>query len=293
MKFNIKKFIIILACITVSCFITSALILYLTGGITALSVNSSNIIESKEFLFQDIDNIIIKTVNTKVNVIPVTIAEKKVRVEFYGNISTNLNAIKPKLAANLEGRNLTIEIYNPKTINFGLVNLERLNLDVYVPSNFANNIKVDTVSGQIDIKNFTLSGLQLKSISGEVNCQEINAGKIKIDSTSGKVFLRNVEGEIKINTVSGEISLDMAILNGNININTISGKTIVNLQEDLQFLFNLKTVSGEIKNEFQSEISYADKNSVQGSVKNSENKKLYEIFIKTTSGDITILKSKI
>ncbi len=308
MKFNIKKFVIVMVCIIVGSFLISGIILYTTGGVKAALVNQANIVESKEYLASDFDEIIINSVSSKVNIIPVTIAEKKIRAELYGSVNTNLANVNPKLLTNTKNKTLFIELSYPKTINIGLINIEKLYLDVYIPKNFGKNITVKSVSAEINLRDINLNELKINSVSGSVAAQDLDAKKINIETTSGRVYLNKISGNTVAKTVSGEVNLYLNELIGNIDINTISGKASVSLPKDSKFILNIKTVSGSIENEFESNVSYIDRNTIEAIIggevsTNSSTKEashqesnviqksnLHQILIKTTSGAIEILK---
>lgn len=286
MKFNVKKFSIILVCIIVVSFAASGLILYFTGGVSALSVGQHQLIYSREFEMEGVKSIIVKTVNARVSIIPVTVAEHKIRADFYGNVSTNLGNLQPELSAELINGVLNIEITYPKTINIGLINIERLYLDVYVPSDYAESMKVQTVSSCVNIRKFNLDVLAMSSVSGCLTAENVETESFTARTTSGKVELKEVSGQLDIATISGEVSVILSRLDKNLKVGTVSGKTSVIIPEDAFFDFELRTVSGSMTNQFGAVLDCADRKNIKGSVGEGASK----IFIETTSGSIELLK---
>ena len=69
MKSNMKKFVIVLASIMAASFLIAFTILYTTGGITAVTVSSSQIKSQEFFNADEVNQIVIDVVNTDVNVI--------------------------------------------------------------------------------------------------------------------------------------------------------------------------------------------------------------------------------
>jgi DUF4097 and DUF4098 domain-containing protein YvlB len=286
MKFNIKKLVIVLVLIMLVSFTAAGITLYFTGGVSAVSVGAAQIKTSKSFPAQEIENIIIKTVSTRVNVIPVV--DREVGIDFYGNITTNLTDVKPELSANIENGTLNIEISYPKTINIGLINFEKLYLDVYVPDNYPGSIEVETVSGDLDIRRLKLSGLDFKSLSGNINTESVIADMLDIETASGTAVLKDTRANIKIDSISGQVNAIFATLEGDINIKTISGKAEIELPGNSAFDFEFGSVSGNIKNEFPADIKLINNRKIEGSVGNGANR----IIISTTSGDISIKKGE-
>jgi DUF4097 and DUF4098 domain-containing protein YvlB len=286
MKFNIKKLVIVLVLIMLVSFTAAGITLYFTGGVSAVSVGAAQIKTSKSFPAQEIENIIIKTVSTRVNVIPVV--DREVGIDFYGNITTNLTDVKPELSANIENGTLNIEISYPKTINIGLINFEKLYLDVYVPDNYPGSIEVETVSGDLDIRRLKLSGLDFKSLSGNINTESVIADMLDIETASGTAVLKDTRANIKIDSISGQVNAIFVTLEGDINIKTISGKAEIELPGNSAFDFEFGSVSGNIKNEFPADIKLINNRKIEGSVGNGANR----IIISTTSGDISIKKGE-
>jgi len=284
MKSNIKKFVIVLAVVMAASFLIAFAILYMTGGITAVTVNSSQIKSQEFFNADEVNQIVIDVVDTDVNVIDVV--DKEVGVDFYGSITTNLTAGNPELVTDLKNGVLTISITYPKTITIGLINLANLYLDVYVPNNFSKDIKVSTISGNLNIRKLSLENFNFKSISGYLKADSLSAKNLIIETTSGKVNLDGVEGKINADTISGEITAVLKSFSSDLSLKTVSGEVSLSLPDSSEFKFKLGSVSGNIANEFGSKITFADSNNLEGSV----GKGAFNITIKTISGSIKVTK---
>jgi lia operon protein LiaG len=284
MKSNMKKFIIVLAVIMAASFLIAFAILYMTGGITAVTVNSTQIKSQEFFNADEVNQIVIDVVNTDVKVIAV--ADKKVGVDFYGSITTNLTAGKPEMETDLKNGVLTISITYPRTITIGLINLSNLYLDVYVPDNYSKDIKVSTVSGNLNIGKLSISNFNFKSISGYLVAESLSAKNLIIETTSGKVNLNGVEGKINADTISGEIAAVLESSGDDMSVKTVSGEVNISLPESSEFKFKLGSVSGKIVNEFGSKITFMDRNNLEGSVGEGT----FNLTAKTISGSIKITK---
>jgi len=284
MKSNMKKFVIILAVVMAASFLIAFAILYTTGGITAVTVSSSQIKSQEYFKAEEVNQIVIDVVNTDVKVIPVV--DKKIGVDFYGSITTNLTAGKPELVTDLKNGVLTISITYPKTITIGLINLANLYLDVYVPDNFSKDIKVSTVSGNLNIRKLSIENFNFKSISGYLDAESLLAKNLIIETTSGKANLNGVEGKINADTISGEITATLKSFKNDLSIKTVSGDVNLSLPGSSEFNFKLGSVSGKIVNEFGSKITFADSSNLEGIVGEGA----FNITIKTISGSIKIIK---
>jgi DUF4097 and DUF4098 domain-containing protein YvlB len=284
MKFNVKKFVIILVSIMLASFLISGILFYTTGGFKPSLITSENIKTSESFGTEGVEKIVINTVSHNINILP---AEgKEIIIDFYGSITTNLGDNSPKLIADIKNNNLNISISYPKTFTLGLFDISNIFLDIYIPAQFTKEINAASVSGDIDIKNYKGTKIQLKTTSGNLNAVYLKADEIQADSISGNINFEKIEGNLNFSTVSGEINAGLAFLAGDTLIKTTSGRVLLSLPSSSSFLFDLKSISGDIKNNFDSKINIETERSMQGNAGNGTN----TIKITTVSGEITITK---
>jgi len=285
MKYNVKRFVIIMVCIIFGSFLISGILFYTTGGVRTASAVTGQISTNKVFNTAGISKIVINTVSTDVKIIPAE--DKNITVDFYGNITSNLAKNNPRLNADINNGILNISIIYPRTITLGFFNISRLYLDVYIPDSFLKDLEVTTVSGDINAKGFTGENIQIKSTSGELAADMISVKTLVLESISGDIVLKNTESETNsIHTISGEVNVSFKSILDTLKINTTSGDVQLFLPDNSQFSFNLGSISGDIKNNFDSKISFADERNLKGSV----GKSAFDISVNTTSGEIMIEK---
>ena len=284
MKFNVKKFVIVLVLIIFVSFLISAVLFYTTGGIKSSLITSEQLKTNKSFGTEGVEKIVINTVSPNIKILPVE--DKEIIIDFYGSITTNLGENSPKLIADIKNNILNISISYPKTFTLGLFDISNIFLDIYIPAQFTKEINATSVSGDINIENFNGTKIQLKTTSGNLGANSLKAMGIQADSISGNINFEKVEGNLKISTVSGDVSAEVTLLEDDILIKTISGEAKLTLPSSSSFVFDLESISGDMKNNFDSKIKSASERSMQGSVGNGEN----AIKITTVSGGITITK---
>ena len=284
MKFNVKKFVIILVSIIFVSFLISGILFYATGGIKPSLITSEQIKTNESFGVEGVEKIVINTVSPNIKILP---AEgKDIIVDFYGSITTNLGGNSPKLIADIKNNILSISISYPKTFTLGLFDISNIFLDIYIPAQFTKEINAASVSGDINIENFNGSKIQLKTTSGNLGAVSLKAMEIQADSISGNVNFEKVEGNLKIISVSGDINAEVTLLGDDILIKTTSGEAKLTLPLSSSFIFDLESISGNMKNNFDSKIKSASERSMQGNVGDGLN----TIKITTVSGGITIIK---
>lgn len=133
---------------------------------------------------------------------------------------------------------------------------------------------VNAVSGDVDIMR-AAQGADCSTVSGELKLEDI-AGDVDLKSVSGTITINRVSGSVDAETVSGDIelsevsdakSLKLKTLSGDIiyqgkvnpngryNLKSHSGDIDMTLPSDSAFEFEAETFSGDIKTDFQLEVS--------------------------------------
>jgi DUF4097 and DUF4098 domain-containing protein YvlB len=307
MKFNVKKFTLWLAVTMIISFAIAAAIFLVSGSfsINAMEIERAQIDESKAFNAQDINKIHIDTASTDINIISTD--EEEIGVHFYGEVSTNKKMELPSLIAYESGDELRIGINQPKIILVG-ISIWNINLDVYVPKDSIETLKIDTVSSNTSISDLKVNEFIFKTVSGDFHGESLFASDLKLGLTSGNVNLKNYTGNIDIKVISGDVVLEDGNQNDNIeivttsgnvyveqedssnmNISTTSGDVEINFSEDAQFYLKAKTVSGDVGNRFPITITSTSERYLEGIVGSDEKK----INISTTSGNVDIISKNL
>jgi len=258
-----------------------------------------NIDEEKIETVDEIKNIDIETPFVDVNII--TENRKDIRIHYNGSLKANyIPELKTKKNAN------TLYITAKKEgINSYSVSNSNLKLDIYVPMDFKDNIKITTSSGDIGISNLKLHDVDIVASSGNININNLSTESLSVETSSGDQKFKGLEskkssflassGDIEIygstgdtdaTTSSGDINLNYDVFNNNITIVASSGDVDIVLPKDAEFNINASTTSGDIESSFPVTVTGKLKNNLNGKVGNSNN----TININTTSGDISIEK---
>jgi lia operon protein LiaG len=297
MKFNMGRFVIWVTAIMAVSFICAGIILMVTGN---FSIAVEQINDSKTFDTEDINKITMDITSTDINVMPSD--DEDIRVHFYGEVSTNRNRDIPSLVAYESGDELRIEIIKPKTVFIG-INIWRTKLDVYIPEDSLELLKIDVVSSDIDLSGLKVDEFECTGVSGDLKGESVFAENIKFNTTSGDVSLDGYTGDLNIHVTSGDLVIKDGSLNddielvtisgdiyieqvdpSNMNISTTSGDVGINISEGAGFYLKANTVSGEIDNRFPIDITSSGRRNLEGKVGGGEK----EIVVSTISGDIKV-----
>jgi DUF4097 and DUF4098 domain-containing protein YvlB len=107
-------------------------------------------------------------------------------------------------------------------------------------------LKVETVSGSINLERMGSGRWYLHTVSGEIRVRD-SRGALSAASVSGKVLLDADEGSVTVKTVSGSIEGRRLSLQEDSSFSTISGDVVVRLDAPLDTLrFDLRSLSGRI-----------------------------------------------
>jgi lia operon protein LiaG len=187
--------------------------------------------------------------------------------------------------------------------------LKGAKLNVYIPEDYHENLRVDIGSGSFKSKGFSksktlnLEEFEIDLGSGNIDLEHIDAkrfvgdvssGNVKIDSlltnkgsfdiSSGNVNLKNYRGELVSDISSGNLDIKMDELNGDIKIDVSSGKVSLDLPKNADFQLNSEVSSGLIRNDFELEDYEKEKHSIKGKHGNGK----YNINLDISSGIIEI-----
>lgn len=240
--------------------------------------------------------------SAKINII--TENRKDFRARLTGSVTSSSLTTEPTLETSIDGSTLNVRVKTQNMyVGFTSVNL---NLDIYVPLDYSENLTIKSSSGDINIQDIKLNDLNCNLSSGKLTLGKVSAKNFSYDSSSGsitavelitkssdlesssgKIRLDKFEGDLKANASSGDIKIAYGEFNNNVNISVASGSVELILPENSEFFLNARASSGNVSCQFPITISNKQKeNILEGVVKNDKNK----ISINTSSGNIKIYK---
>lgn len=204
--------------------------------------------------------ITVKLINSDLKIVKTD--DEKVSVDYLG---ASENKVKIQEAIKMESNedNLTIaEFENP---------YEASKMTLKIPANYKNEIEISTENGFVSFENIHFSKVDYKSVAGSLSIKDSFIKTLDAKNVTGELNISDSEIiEIFGKTVSGQIEITNKILS-NMTISTISGEVNLKLAESANYQFNLKSLSGDIKNS-----------------KNNNTSGDYKINVSTTTGSIKI-----
>lgn len=277
------------------------------GAMTVFGVafNKTEIHKKETVAVEKIDEIEIKTSAADVEII--TVDSKDIEVLLDGEISKEL-VDEYKFDVKKENNRLNIKFSkNQNYVGWGIGTAADVNLQVKVPKEIYDTVKVTTSSGDFVAKEIETKVAEINTSSGDVSLShskvnekltaKTSSGKIKTDKSeievaklktrSGKIRVEGLHSkELAANTSSGDIEYNDRSLRGEVECNTSSG--------DVKMQFD--TFPESLRVEFDGSSGKADinvagllyeeksKNQLVGVKGTGENK----VKVKTSSGDFKL-----
>ena len=125
-------------------------------------------------------------------------------------------------------------------------NLKTPLLMIELPERDYAELKVHSVSGDIDLWRLRIDALAIDTTSGEIGLERLTLGSLDVESVSGDIELTDsvASGDVTIRTTSGEVEFENADA-ANFEISTVSGDVEGTLCSGKRF--DVRSVSGDVK----------------------------------------------
>lgn len=229
------------------------------------------------------------------------------------------------LATGVAANRLTIETHDESAAGFSLTRLFKDSpeprLTVKMPRSMTNlDLVLVSIAGDVELPEMTLSAGRIATTSGDVNtsCLKsagnfelssisgdlridrcLEAKEIRISSTSGSVAIDGAKGTVTLETVSGDVNMEVEGLasiqtvSGDINLeidplegetigHSVSGDVKITLPRTTAAAFDLSSVSGE--------LSADDTKSDSGKLAAGALDAKRRVKVETTSGDVNVTR---
>ncbi len=131
-------------------------------------------------------------------------------------------------------------------------------------------LELKTVSGEVDCSVVSLGRLDYSSVSGDLTCASVG-GSAQLKSVSGALVIQAVNGSLQAKTVSGSVrtgavhgSIDIESVSGSVSsciavpaavsAKTLSGDMVISVVPDLPVTVDAKSVSGKLRSTIALEV---------------------------------------
>ncbi|ERJ11193.1 DUF4097 family beta strand repeat-containing protein [Haloplasma contractile] len=271
---KMSKIVIWLVGIMVISFVTAGVVFAATEGFKNSfgGVKTTQIIdEENTFKIEGLKQLDIESLSRDINFITVHDTDE-IKVHYHGEITRFLGKSSYNYKAEVNEDRLIVDV---ESKSYGIIVNSNLKLDIYIPSSYAEEINIKSVSGDVNIENLNLTSLDIITTSGDIDLNDLAVSTTKIATVSGDLIFEDYDGNLDLKTTSGDIDINYSDVefNNDLDIDTVSGDIEIYFPDGATFDLDMSTVSGDTKNEL-------------GFDPESTNK----IKVKTVSGDLELLK---
>jgi lia operon protein LiaG len=146
---------------------------------------------------------------------------------------------------------------------------------------------LDVVSGNLQVHDISSTGpLELNASSGNIKGNDVSASAINGRVMSGGIALKDVSGDFKMKSSSGNIDVEFLAPGNEIDINATSGRIDVGFPAGTEFLLDARATSGNIRIDFPVAVTGSmNGRSLEGMAGNGGNR---TVTLKSSSGNIIL-----
>lgn len=163
------------------------------------------------------------------------------------------------------------------------VNITSVAGNLYLLSLQGENVHLSTVSGEVQWTQGKAETLSLETTSGKVGVYQVQAGSCGLATVTGDVNFLGRGQELSVETVSGQVYLDLTHSPEKADLRSVSGFLSLTLPDNDGFLASYSSMSGRFRSDFPgADEKGAFRYRTGGS----------EFQFTTTSGDMAVRESK-
>lgn len=212
-------------------------IVLITAGAIGIKFTYSNeleaVAEEKQIPEGDINDIYIKSMNTKVEVIATE--DMSPKTELVGN---NFKGSELEYDVDLTDGKLSIEIKERmmKLFSFDFRSTG-LTLKVYVPDKEYKSLQAGSDNGEIDMENIHANDIDANTSNGTLNLENIKSSQLTLVTDNGQIHAKNLKTD----------SVNVETKNGQANLSHVDAKTVQAVSDNGEI--KLTDVTGDITGE--------------------------------------------
>ena len=189
----------------------------------------------------------------------------EMQVHLYGDYAS----VGGEIELDIQSVGSTIKVIVKYPRNTGTYSND-LVLDIQLPQQYNQDIKISSVSSDIEFEGETmmLDTFEVKTVSGAINFNTLYAKSVRVETVSGDVMLTTM-------------------VNPDLTVETVSGDVQIVLEGDKEFYVDYSTISGD----FECDIPLNIKSQTRGGFEGySGNENAVRFEVGTISGDFVIIE---
>ena len=143
-----------------------------------------------------------------------------------------------------EEKNLTVEIPYSMLFSLTMIEIESVSASVSLDGITANAVRIDTVSGDIMLSSTSAEVSELDSVSGRIFGNELDVRTLEIETSSSEISLAGAFRHISFDSVSGDAVIYGTVTPTSLTVDTVSGDMTLHCPQDDGFTLTFESVSG-------------------------------------------------
>jgi len=144
-----------------------------------------------------------------------------------------------------------LEVLVPRTLseNMDMLSINTVSEGVYVSEINASVLKCDTVSGSVNISG-EFDNIKVNSVSGRVTIENTAQNSVlDAETVSGRMEISGAYDRVVVETVSGGVSVTSAVTPSSLKANSVSGSFDITVPEDASISVNHSSISGRLSSD--------------------------------------------
>jgi lia operon protein LiaG len=159
---------------------------------------------------------------------------------------------------------------------------------VEINNQILSELSVETSSGDMRFSSVQAATIAMESSSGDQTVEGMRAEHSTLTSSSGEIRGRDLQGGIKAESSSGDITLRYSEFMADLEVRSSSGDVRLYLTDSAQFQVEARASSGDIDCAFPVTLSGTDSQASRNRLFGTVGEGTNQVVIRTSSGDITI-----
>ncbi|QOR33888.1 DUF4097 family beta strand repeat protein [Clostridium sp. 'deep sea'] len=273
----IKRLALILAVVAIGCFVVSAIVLTMNGVNTG-ELRFLHFWSSEKTDYNDLDDVSFENAYNIIDFETLNINVVSANTEFIVEDRSDVKIMytgKGKFSVNTNNDELNV-VESFKGLN--VFSTGSGSLIIYVPKDFYKDLKLNSVSGEIEFGKLKSDNLIINSVSGNIDLTNIVSKEVRIKTVSGSIEVTDFSfNSFSSTTISGNAKIYALDEWSNIKATSVSGKVSVYVTENSKPVIKYNSISGDLKSDLGT---------------NGSDNSTQTITVNTTSGDLVVKINK-
>lgn len=188
-----------------------------------------------------------------------------IEISLYSTSQTNLPSNSTPFIANSENNHLKV---TPNKEVVSDTNSNKYTYVIKIPTSYNKELKINSSLGRIELNNFNITSLDIKSKNTNVNLNNVscnnghinitngdfsskafNSKELSIEGVNSNIYSSQISGNVNITSINGYVHCTASNNLTNLNTSVNSGDIELNIPSDGNFTINPSVINGSFHND--------------------------------------------